>query len=297
MRSEGIDVIRIDMGSPDLPPAKFIIDTLVESAKCTDKHGYSPSGGTSQFREAISVFYKRRFNVDLDPENDVLGLIGSKEGLFDLPIVLANHGDVILIPDPGYPVYKSGADFTGAEIHYMSLLAENNFLPDLDSIPPKIAYRAKLLWLNYPNNPTGAVATLEFFKKAVEFGKKYEVIIAHDAPYSEVCFDGYNAPSILQIDGAKDVVVEFNSLSKAYNMGGWRLGMAVGNPTVLSYLHIYKSQADNSHFAATEAAGAMALTGDQSWIMERNDIYKNRRDIVLQAIRECGFTAETPKAT
>lgn len=297
MRSEDIDVIRLDMGSPDLPPANFIIDTLIDAAKCPDNHGYTPYGGTPQFREAVSTFYKRRFNVDVDPNNEVLGLIGSKEGLFDLPIVLINHGDVVLVPDPGYPVYTAGAELAGAEIHYVSLSAENNYILDFDSIPPKIAYRAKLLWLNYPNNPTGAVAPLEFLEKAIEFGKKHEVIIAHDAPYSEICFDGYTAPSILQIDGAKEVAVEFNSLSKAYNMGGWRLGMAIGNPKVISYLHTYKSQADNSHFAATQSAGAMALTGDQSWIFERNDIYKKRRDIVLQAIRECGFLAETPKAT
>jgi len=297
LKAQGLDVIRLDMGSPDLPPAPFIIETLVDAARKPGNHGYTPYGGTKEFRDGVATYYKRRFNVDLDPQKEVLGLIGSKEGLFNLPVVLANRGDVILIPDPGYPVYQSGAELAGAEIHTMPLLEENNFLPDLDAIPPKIAYRAKLLWLNYPNNPTGAIAPMSFFEKAIEFGREHQVVIAHDAPYTEVCFDGYVAPSIMQVEGARDVAVEFNSLSKAYNMGGWRLGMAIGNPTIISLLQTYKSQMDNSHFAATQAAGAMALIGDQKWLEERNNIYKERRDIVLKTLRQVGFTAQTPPST
>jgi LL-diaminopimelate aminotransferase len=297
LRAQGMDIIRLDMGSPDLPPADFIIQALCDAAKNPSNHGYTPYGGSPCFRNAVSAYYKRRFNVDIDPNNEAIGLIGSKEGLFALPVVLTNPGDYVLMPDPGYPVYKSGADIAGAQIHYMPLLKENHFLPDLSAIPEKIAYRSKILWLNYPNNPTGGIASLEFFEQVIEYARKHELIIAHDAPYTEICFDGYLAPSIMQVPGAKDVVVEFNSLSKAYNMGGWRLGMAVGNPKIIGLLNTYKSQMDNSHFEATQLAGAAALTGDQTWLVERNNIYKERRDIVLEAIRKVGFDVETPPAT
>ncbi|MCE5207615.1 MAG: aminotransferase class I/II-fold pyridoxal phosphate-dependent enzyme [Chloroflexi bacterium] len=297
LQSHGLDVIRLDMGSPDLPPADFIIEAMVQSARSADSHGYTAYGGIPLFREAVAKYYLNRFNVKLDPVNEVLGLIGSKEGLFDLPVVLANMGDVILIPDPGYPVYQSGAELVGAEIHYVPLVAENNFLPDLKAIPPKIAYRAKIMWINYPNNPTGAVAPIEFFEEVVEFGRKHEIVIAHDAPYTEICYDGYVAPSILQVPDSKDVVVEFNSLSKAYNMGGWRLGMVCGNPKVLKLLQTYKSQMDNSHFAPIQIAGATALTGDQNWLINRNEIYKERRDIILETLRNLGFQVNTPPST
>ncbi len=297
LQSQGVDVIRLDMGSPDLPPADFIIDSMTQSARAANAHGYTAYGGITQYREAIAAFYKKRFNVDLDPVSEIVGLIGSKEGLFDLPIVLANHGDVILIPDPGYPVYQSGAELVGADIHYMPLVAENNFLPDLKAIPEKVAYRAKIMWINYPNNPTGAVAPMSFFEEVVDYARKHEIVIAHDAPYTEICYDGYVAPSILQVPGSKDVVVEFNSLSKAYNMGGWRLGMAVGNSAVIKLLNTYKSQVDNSHFHPIQIAGATALTGDQTWLQQRNDIYKERRDIILKTLREIGFTTETPPST
>ncbi len=297
LRAQGLEVIRLDMGSPDLPPNEHIIETLVDASRSTTNHGYTPYGGIVEFRKSVVHYYKTRFGVDLDPQNEVVGLIGSKEGLFDLPTVLANPGDVVLIPDPGYPVYKAGAEFAGAEIHYLPLLAENNFLPDLKAIPTKIADRAKILWINYPNNPTGAIANLDFFEEVIEFGRSHEIIIAHDAPYTEVCFDDYRAPSILQIKNSKDVAVEFNSLSKAYNMGGWRLGMASGNPTIIKLLQTFKSQRDNSHFAPTQLAGAAALSGDQTWLTQRNEIYKERRDIIMKTLLELGFSAKTPPAT
>jgi LL-diaminopimelate aminotransferase len=200
------------------------------------------------------------------------------------------------VPDPGYPVYSAGGLIAGGEIYTMPLLSENHFLPDLDAIPAGVASKAKILWLNYPNNPTGATATLEFFEKAVDYGRKYNILIAHDAPYVDVCFDGYVAPSIMQISGAKDVCIEFNSLSKSYNMGGWRLGMAVGNPQVLGYLHTYKSQMDSSNFEPLLDAAVTALTGDQSWLEERNQIYQDRRDIVLSGLRKAGFSVQTPPA-
>ena len=296
LKSQGQDVIRIDIGSPDLPPADFIIDAMVESSRNGTHHGYGPNGGPIKFKEAVSQYYSRRFNVDLDPSSQVLGLIGSKEGLFHLSQVLINPGDVVLVPDPGYPVYKASGVIAGAEIYPLPLNIDNHFLPDLDSIPEDIARRSKILWLNYPNNPTGAVADLEFFQKAVDFGRKYNCLVAHDAPYTDVCFNDYKAPSILEIQGAEEVCIEFNSLSKTYNMAGWRVGMAVGNAKVINYMHTYKSQLDTSQFTPIFDAGVSALTQDQTWLVERNLIYQQRRDIILKAIREAGFVAETPPA-
>ncbi len=296
LKKNNLDVIRLDMGSPDLPPADFIIKTLEKSANRLDTHGYTPMGGTLAYRQAIATYYHNRFQVELNPEKEVLGLIGSKEGLFNLHQVLLNPGDVSLVPDPGYPVYTSGAIVTGAEVYPLPLLKENEFLPDLASIPEPIVKRARLMWLNYPNNPTGATASLEFFAQVVEFGRKNGIVIAHDAPYVDICFDGYKAPSLMQVPGAKDVAIEFNSLSKAYNMGGWRLGMAVGNPQVIDYLFTFKTQMDSSQFGPILDAGVAALTGDQSWLEERNDIYLYRRDIVLSGLRKAGFIADTPPA-
>ncbi len=233
----------------------------------------------------------------MNPKKETIALIGSKEGLFNLSQVFVNPGDTVLVPDPGYPVYSASGIIAGAEIYYMPILAENNFLPDIDAIPPTVLNKAKILWINYPNNPTGAVADITFFEKVIAFGKKHGILIAHDAPYTDICFDGYQASSILQIPGAKDTAIEFNSLSKTYNMAGWRLGMAVGNPDVISYLNTYKSQMDSSHFAPILEAGIVALQGDQSWLAERNLIYKERRDIVLEGLRTLGFTVHTPPAS
>ncbi len=296
LRAQGMDIIRIDMGSPDLPPAEFIINALDQSARRPDTHGYTPNGGTPAFRQAIATYYKNRFGVDLDPKTETLTLLGSKEGLFNLSQVLLDPGDIALVPDPGYPVYSASGIIAGAEIYYLPILKENNFLPDLNAIPLEILRRAKILWLNYPNNPTGAIAPFEFFEQAVEFARKHQIVIAHDAPYADICFDEYRAPSMLQVPGAKEVVVEFNSLSKAYNMAGWRLGMAVGNAQVINYLHTYKSQMDSSHFQPILDAGIAALTSDQSWLEARNLIYQERRDIVLKALRQIGFEVDTPPA-
>jgi len=296
LKAGGMDVIRLDMGSPDLPPDDFIIDTLVHEAKRSDLHGYTPMGGTPEFLKAVAAYYLRRFNVELDPKTEALALIGSKEGLFNLAQVILNPGDVALVPDPGYPVYSAGAIIAGAEVYYMPLLEKNQFLPDLNSIPADILRRARLMWLDYPNNPTGAVAPLSFFEEVVAFGREHEILIAHDAPYVDVCFDNYIAPSIMQAPGAKEVAVEFTSTSKTYNMGGWRLGAAVGNAQVINYLHTYKSQMDSSHFAPILTAGAAALTGDQEWVQDRNLVYKERRDIIVSALRKAGFTVNTPPA-
>lgn len=296
LKAKGVDVIRIDMGSPDLPPADFIVDKLVESARRPDTHGYTPNGGTPEFRQAVANYYGERFEVELDPNKEVIGLIGSKEGLFNLSQVILNPGDVALVPDPGYPVYSAGAQIAGGRVVNMPLLKENGFLPDFKAIAPADLEKAKLLWLNYPNNPTGAIAPMRFFEEAILFAREHHLLIAHDAPYTDVCFDNYHAPSIMQVPGAKEVCVEFNSLSKTYNMAGWRLGMAVGNPEVISYLFTYKSQMDTSNFAPVFTAGVSALSADQSWLEDRNQIYHERRDLVVNGLRKAGFQVDTPQA-
>lgn len=296
LKSSGMDVIRIDIGSPDLPPADFIIDSLVENARRPDTHMYSVNGGTPEFRKAIAEYYMERFEVELDPKKEIIGLIGSKEGIFGLSQVLLNPGDVSLVPDPGYPVYSASGIIAGAEIYYFPLEQKNNFLPDLNAIPEDKLKKAKILWLNYPNNPTGAIATMSFYEEVVTFARKHHLLIAHDAPYSDICFDGYVAPSILQVPGAREVTIEFNSLSKTYNMAGWRLGMAAGNAEIIDYLYNYKSQVDSSSFAPLFSAGITALQGDQTWLTERNLVYKKRRDIVVDALLQAGFDLEAPKA-
>ncbi len=286
----------MDMGSPDLPPADFIIDTLVSSARQPGTHGYTAYGGTPEYLAAIAAYYQKRFGVSLDTDTETVGLIGSKEGIFALSQVLLNPGDVALIPDPGYNTYSTGAWVAQAEIYQMPLLSENGYLPDLQAIPAEVRQRAKLIWVNYPNNPTGALASLDFFQELVDFARTHNLIIGHDAPYADVCFDGYRAPSIMQIPGAKDCAVEFNSLSKTYNMAGWRLGMAVGNPEVIGYIKRYKRQTDTAHFQPALAAGITALTGDQTWLDRRNAVYQRRRDLILSRLPEMGLVAHVPKA-
>ncbi len=297
LRQNGVDVIRLDMGSPDLPPQDFIIESLVDSARRPDTHGYGPSGGSASLRAAFAAYYLDRFDLQLDPEKELLGLIGSKEGIFNLSQVLINPGDLVLLPDPCYPVYPIGAIIAQAETYSMPLLAQNAFLPDLDAIPGEVADRAKLMWLNYPNNPTGAIAPFQFFEKVVAFAKKHQIVIAHDAPYVDVCFDNYQAPSILQVPGAKEVAVEFNSLSKTYNMAGWRVGVAAGNPEIIRLLKMYKSQMDSSLFKPVMQAAETALLGDQEWIEGRNQVYQQRRDLTVATLKEIGFELEVPKAS
>ena len=296
LKENGVDIIKIDMGSPDLPPNEHIIETLKKSAEKSNKHGYSPMGGSPEFRKAIARYYQNRFNVQLDAMTETIGLIGSKEGLFNLTQVVVNPKDYVIVPDPGYPVYAASAKIAGGQIYSLPIIEENHFLPDLKSIPQEVLLKTKLIWINYPNNPTGAIAPFSFFEEIIGFAKKNKIIIAHDAPYVDVCFDGYIAPSLMQVNGAKDVAIEFNSLSKSYNMAGWRLGMAVGNPNILNFIHTYKSQMDSSQFEPVIDAGISALTGDQTWLIERNNIYKHRRDIVVKGLKEAGFELNTPPA-
>jgi len=293
----GGDVIRLDIGSPDLHPPDFIIDALKESSLEKNHHGYGSHRGTASLRCAWAQMYQRIFDVDLDPEPDVLPLLGTKEGVFHMAVATVERGDIVLVPDPGYVTYSRGAIFAGAEPYYMPLLPDNDYLPDLEAIPPDVVKRAKLLWLNYPNNPTAAVATLDYFKQAVEFARRHKLIVCHDAAYCQVTFEDGVAPSILQVDGALDVAVEFNSLSKSHNMAGWRVGAILGNRKVLESLFILKTNADSGHFRPILDAAAAALTGDQNWIKERNEIYHQRRDIVLRGLHDMGLNADKPLAS
>jgi len=296
LKAEGVDVIRMDMGSPDLPPPPFIVEALKRSADEPHTHGYTPFGGLPGYRAAWAEFYGRRFGVELDPDGELMGLIGSKEGIFELALAFVNPGDVVVVPDPGYGTYTAGAKFAGGEIVYMPLAAERQFLPDFAALPPDALRRAKLLWLNYPNNPTGAVATLEVFVEAVALAREYGFLLAHDAPYTEITYDGYVPPSLLQVPGAKDVAVEFHSLSKTANMAGWRLGVMAGNPDVVRIMSSLQSNIASGQFQPITDAATAALTGDQTWMVQRNAHYRERRDLVVAGVRAAGLQADTPAA-
>jgi len=296
LQAQGMDVIRMDMGSPDLPPADFIIEALEESARDPTHHGYAGFTGIPAFRHAVAAYYQRRFDVELDPAGEVLSLIGSKEGIAHVAWAFVSPGDLVLVSDPGYPTYSLGTLMAGGEAYPVTLRAENGWLPDLASIPPQVADRAVLFWLNYPHNPTGAVAPMSFFEELVAFARAHDILLCHDAPYCDVTFDGFVAPSLLQVEGAREVAVEFNSLSKTYNMAGWRVGMAVGNAEAIQALALVKSNVDSGVFRPIQEAAAAALTGDQSWIAQRNQVYQRRRDLVWEALQEVGMEAEKPMA-
>jgi len=297
MRSEGRDIIRLDIGSPDLPPPGFIVDALNRSLQDPSRHGYGGYYGTPQLRRAMATYYENRFGVQLNPAREVAPLIGSKEGIANVALAFVDPGQAVLVPDPGYPTYGLGTILAGGEPVRMPLLEENSFLPDLEAIPQDIAQSAKIMWLNYPNNPTGAVAPLEFFERVVAFARRHDLLICHDNPYCDVVFDGYAAPSILQVPGAMDVALEFNSLSKTYNMAGWRVGMAVGSAVAVEALARTKTNIDSGIFLPIQDAAVAALTGDQSWLVERNGVYHERRDLILGALRELGIRASETKAS
>ena len=297
LNSQGRDVIRLDIGSPDMPPADFIVDTLCHSAQDSTHHGYAGYYGIPELRQAMVDAYAHRFGVELDVKTEVLPCIGSKEGLVNVNLAFVDPGDAVLVPDPGYPSYSMGTLLAGGKIVRFPLFAERGWLPDLDAISPDVARKAKIMWLNYPNNPTAAVADLDFFARAVEFARRYDILLCHDAPYCDVTFDGYVAPSILQVPGAKEVAIEFNSLSKTYNMAGWRVGLAVGNAQAIGALATVKTNIDSGIFRAIQDAAVAALGGDQEWVAERNRVYEERRDILLEGLRAIGIEALRPKAS
>ncbi len=295
-KAKGEDVISFGIGDPDIPTPPHIIDRLCRAAQDPANHRYPETEGLPELRQAIASWYQRRFGVSLDPEKEVLPLIGAKEGVAHIAICFIDPGDIALVPDPGYPVYSVGTMLAGGEPYYLPLTEENNFLPDLNSVPADVLKRAKLLWINYPNNPTGAVADLGFFNQVVEFARQHDLAVCHDGPYTEVAFDGYQPVSFMQAEGAKDVGVEFHSLSKSYNMTGWRIGMAVGNAEMIDALKRVKSNLDSGIPQAIQYAAIEALTSSQDCIQEHNAVYQKRRDLVIEMLNSIGLEARPPKA-
>jgi len=296
-RAEGVDVVSFAIGDPDLPTPEHILESLREASRDRANHRYPETEGLPELREAIARWYGRRFGVTLDPQREVLPLIGSKEGVGHIALCFIDPGDVALVPDPGYPVYAVGTMFAGGEAYYLPLTEENGFLPDLDAVPAEVLRRAKVLWLNYPNNPTGAVADLEFFERAVAFARRNGLAVLHDGPYSEVAFDGFRPPSFLQAEGAREVGIEFHSLSKTYNMTGWRIGMAVGNAEIIDALMRVKSNLDSGVPQAVQRMAITALEGSQDCIAEHNRVYQRRRDRLVAALRGLGLRLTPPKAS
>ncbi|HEX9925040.1 MAG TPA: aminotransferase class I/II-fold pyridoxal phosphate-dependent enzyme [Anaerolineae bacterium] len=294
LTAEGADIIKLDAGSPDLPPVPALIDTLKKSTDDPSKHNYGGYAGLPHLRQAVADYYGRRFGVELE-DAELLPLIGSKEGLVNLHLAWLDPGDLSLIPDPAYPSYHFAPMLAGGRTEHFDLLPERGWLPDLANIPTDSARAARMLWLNYPNNPTGATASLEFFAEAVDFCRQFDILLCHDAPYMDVTFDGYRAPSVLQIPGAKDIAVEFNSLSKTYNMAGWRVGMAVGYQVAIEALATVKTQIDSGIAKPIQDMAAAAMTGDQGWVSERNAVYQERRDLCMATLKKMGLDAALPK--
>lgn len=295
--AKGYDIINLSVGSPDLPPAPHIVDTLVEAVGNPKQYGYALTEGMKGFKAAVATWYQTRFGVSLDPEKEVLSLMGSQDGLAHIFWAVMDPGDIALIPDPGYPIYSAGVLIADADIHTLPLTKENNFLPDLDAIPEEIAKRAKIMILNYPSNPVAAVANQEFFQRVVDFARKYDIIVCHDVAYSELAFDGFRPISFLETKGAKEVGVEFHSLSKTYNMAGCRLAFVVGNMDVIDALRKIKSNIDYGVFLPVQLAGIAALTGPQDYVRETARVYQRRRDILVEGLNEAGWQVEKPKAS
>ena len=288
----GVDVISLGIGDPDLPTPPAVIDALAEAARDPRTHQYPTNHGTDEFLAASAGFYRDRFGVELDPGGELIPVLGGKEGVGHIALACLDPGDVCLAPDPGYPPYTSGPLFAGATVHYLPLREENGFLPDLDSAPD-----AKLLYLNYPNNPTGATAELDFFEHAIQVARERDLIVVHDNAYSEVAFDGYRPPSFLEADGAKEVGVEIFSLSKGWNMTGWRAGLVAGNPEIVECYRQLKTNLDSGMSEAVQHAAAVALTTEREFPREISEVYARRRDLLAAGLREVGLEVNVPRAT
>ena len=297
LKSKGVDVIDLGIGDPDIPTPANIIDALKAAADDPENHRYPSYVGMLSYREAVSHWYGKRFGVKLDPQSEALTLIGSKEGLAHAPLAFIDPGDIVLVPNPGYPVYRVATTFAGGIPYDMPLLKENNFLPDLDSIPEDVRRKARIMFLNYPNNPTTAVTDKDFFKKVVDFATKHEILVCHDAAYTEIAFDGLTPPSFLQVDGAQEIGIEFHSLSKTFNMTGWRIGFCVGNKKAIAGLGKIKTNIDSGVFQGIQYAGIEALNNYTLGIEERRKIYEERRDIFCKGLEEVGLNYYPPKAT
>ena len=295
--AQGIDVISLGIGDPDTPTPDRIVDAMAEAIRRPRNHQYPNYYGSPEFRGAAAEWMKRRFDVEVDPATEVLALIGSKEGIAHLFSAFVDPGDVTLVPGCGYPVYHGGGVLVGGVTHWMPMTEENGFLADFESTPPEVLAKAKMMFLSYPNNPTSAIAPPEYFDKAIAFAKEHDLLLIHDNAYSEIAFDGYVAPSILERPGAKEVAIELFSCSKAYNMTGWRIAFATGAPEAIKALGTAKSNIDSGQFTAVQEAAIEALLGDQSGIAELNAMYQRRRDFVIDALRKIGIEAAVPKAT
>ncbi len=296
-KEQGIDIINLGIGDPDLPTPRHIIDRMAQSIYDAVNHQYPSSVGLLEYRQAVAEWYKKRFNVDLDPKTEIVSLLGSKEGIAHVSFAYLDHGDINLVPDPGYPVYNIGTLLAGGQSYFMPLKEENKYLPVLEDIPAEIARKAKLMFVNYPNNPIGVVADKDFYAKLIEYARTYDILICHDAAYSEMAYDGLKPLSILQIPGAKDVSIEFHSLSKTYNMTGWRIGWAAGNPKAVEIMGRFKSNVDSGVFQAIQYAGIEALRGPQECVEESNHVYAERRSIALAGLEKMGWRVNPPQAS
>ncbi len=294
--ARGVDIINLGIGDPDLPTPTPIIERLKQAAADPKNHQYPSYEGLLPFRQAVANWYQRRFGVTLDPRSEVLGLIGSKEGIGHVPLAFVDPGDIVLVPSPGYPVFPVGAIFAGGIPHLMPLLKQNGFLPDLNAIPKDVAKRAKLMFLNSPNNPTSVVAGKDFFDRVVAFALEHQIIVCHDAAYSEIYYDGRRPPSFLEVGGAKDVGIEFHSLSKTFNMTGWRIGFAVGNKRILAGLGKVKSNLDSGIFQAVQEAGITAIQSDDQLTDGLRKLYQERRDVLVPGLKKLGLDVDTPPA-
>ncbi len=294
---EGMEVIDFGVGDPDLPTPRHVVEAMQKAVEKVERQKYPSYEGMIEFRESAANFYRRRKGVKLDPEKEIVALIGSKEGIAHLPLAFVNDGDIVLVPEPGYPVYHSSTLLADGIPYEMPLKEETRFLPDLESIPDDVARKAKIMFLNYPNNPTAATAPKEFIKEAIDFCRDNKIILAHDAAYSEITFDGYYAPSFLEFDEAFEVTIEFNSLSKTYNMTGWRIGFACGNSEILSGLLKVKTNVDSGVFEAVQEAAIAAMNGPDDVIDKNCEIYQKRRDLLVEGLESAGFEVEKPLAT
>ncbi|HDH02513.1 MAG TPA: LL-diaminopimelate aminotransferase [Nitrospirae bacterium] len=296
-RNRGVDLIDMSIGDPDMPTPQHIVEAMKVAVEKPEHHKYPSYDGMPSYREAVSRWYTKRFNISLDPEQEVLSLIGSKEGIGHIPLAFVNPGDVVLCPSPGYPVYSIATLFAGGEPYFMPLVEENGFLPDFSSIPEDVFRRAKIMFLNYPNNPTSATADKDFFIEAIALAYKYNIIICHDAAYSEIYYDNRMPVSFMDVEGAKEVGIEFHSLSKTYNMTGWRIGFAVGNSGVIAGLGKIKTNLDSGVFQAIQEASIVALDTDDNLLSSIRATYQARRDVLFGGLTEMGFNVIRPDAT
>jgi LL-diaminopimelate aminotransferase len=297
LRAEGVDVISLGIGDPDHPTPPAVVEALRDAAARPENHRYPSNRGLAVFREAVAGFYADRFGVAIDPATEVIPVLGGKEGVAHVALACLDPGDVCLSPDPGYPPYTSGPVFAGADVHYLPLREETGFAPDLAAIPPETATRANLLFFNYPNNPTGAVVAEGFFERAVAFAREHDLVAVHDASYTEIAFDGHRPPSFLATAGAKEVGAEIFSLSKGWNMTGWRIGWIAGNAEVVEHYRHLKTNLDSGMFDALQHAGVAALTTARDFPAEMSEVYRRRRDLMVDALAAIGLPSEPPRAT